>query len=479
MGTIHPTPLSFGCISIRKVVENNHRLDVSAYNMKALKALTTVVHSKYGSIPLPRLIKDAFVGNRFKRIYTDSTRDIPFFKPSDIENIYPKPSKYISAKTDAELDELRLDRDMLLITCSGTIGKTSLVERSLDNQVMSHDLLRVKFKEEYDLGYVYAFFNTEIGLTILQSNNYGAVIDHIEPEHLNKIFIPDAPIAKRETINNLIRESYDLREKSNELIEEAQNLLYRELGLSEISTLTPRQYNSKAGFNNFTIRLSKSDLRLDVSYHVPIVDEIINKISQNADYVTTLGNEKISESIILPGRFKRIYVDKEHGIPFFGGKQLLSLNPSNLKYLSNLFHGDRIKDELFLKENMCAISCSGTIGKVMIVPKHWEGWAMNQHVIRVMPKSKEIAGYIYAWVDSSYCKPLIERFIYGSNVDEVDDLQIAKVPIPIIKNKELMNEINNGVLQANRLRYDAFLKEQEALTIMNEILKEVSIGQDV
>ena len=79
------------------------------------------------------------------------------------------------------------------MTCSGTIGKTSLVGAKLDNQVFSHDLLRITFQHEYDLGYVYAFFNTETGLSILQSNNYGAVIDHIEPEHLQRIPIPNAP----------------------------------------------------------------------------------------------------------------------------------------------------------------------------------------------------------------------------------------------------------------------------------------------
>ena len=121
---------------------------------------------------------------------------------------------------------------------------------------------------------------------------------------------------------------------------------------------------------------------------------------------------------------------------------------------------------------MCAISCSGTIGKVMIVPKHWEGWTMNQHVIRIVPESNDLAGYIYAWVDSQYCKPLIERYIYGSVVDEIDDEQIAHIPIPIIRNKEKLKIINDNVLKANKLRYKAYLKEQEAFKIMNNIIED-------
>ena len=96
---------------------------------------------------------------------------------------------------------------------------------------------------------------------------------------------------------------------------------------------------------------------------------------------------------------------------------------------------------------------------------------MNQHVIRVVPQSDKIAGYIYAWVDSQYCRPLIERYIYGSVVDEVNDEQIAQVPIPIIKNKDALRKINDDVLKANNLRYQAYQKEQDALNIMNEIIE--------
>ena len=455
------------------MVSNGHRYDASAYNIEAMNALREVKRNKYGYVNLlgqDGFIKEAFVGSRFKRIYTENSCDIPFFLPSDIENVYPKASKYISSKTDTDIESLRVKANMLLMSVSGTIGKTAIVRNRLDNCVFSHDLLRVYFKGKYDLGYVYAFLNTEVGLLILQSNNYGAVIDHIEPEHLANVPIPNAPEELKKVIHNLIVESYDLRDKSNDLVDESQALLYRELQLPDINTIKGKYYAEDKGFKNYVVKASELNGRLDGSYHIPQVEEIIKVISKNAAEVTTLGDNRISSNVILPGRFKRIYVDKDHGVPFFGGKQLLSLNPTNIKYLSLTHHGDRIENQLLLEKNMCAVTCSGTIGKVMIVPKHWEGWTLNQHVMRIKPTSGNVAGYIYAWLDSPYAKPLIIRNTYGAVVDEIDDNQLSTVAIPLLKNKDIQQKINDLVLEANELRYQAYVKEQEAINKMNDII---------
>lgn len=55
--------------------------------------------------------------------------------------------------------------------------------------------------------------------------------------------------------------------------------------------------------------------------------------------MTTVGDPRISREVILPGRFKRVYVDEGYGRVFIGGKQLYELDPTNKKYLSNVHHG--------------------------------------------------------------------------------------------------------------------------------------------
>lgn len=439
-----------------------------------MNALSVVRHSPYGWVYLwgrDGLVEDAYVGSRFKRIYTDNREDIPFFLPSDIEDIYPSPSKYISNKTRVNLEELRVHKGLLLVSVSGTIGKTSLVGKKLDKQVFSHDLLRVSFKGIYDLGYVYAYLNTETGLKLLQSNNYGAVVDHIEPEHLAKVPIPNAPEEIKRRIHVSIVASYDLRDQSNDLIDEAQHLLYEALDLPENPDLKPKYYAPDAGFRCFSMSSNELNGRFDASYHLPEIKEIHSLISKQAAEVTTLGDPRISKKIKVGNRFKRVYVNKGDGAVYLNGKAIGQLDPNGLekKYLSLKIHAQQIREQLILKENMLLITCSGTLGKVVLVPKHWDGWIGTHDLIRVFAPDT-MSGYIYSYLSSSIGQKLLMRSAYGAVVDHIEPSHVSEVAIPLLKDKSLQSHINDLVLEANGLRYEAYLKEQDALSQMEKVL---------
>lgn len=349
------------------------------------------------------------------------------------------------------------------------MGNVLLQVRQLSENCFQDDVIRISFKQPYCLGYVYAFLNTDIGLTILQSNNYGAVIDHIEPEHLSRVPIPNAPNNIKREIHNLIIDSFDLRDQSNDLIDKAQKLLYQELQLPDINKIRPKYYSQNKGFRNFTVKVSSLNMRLDASYHLPNINDVLELISKNAEEVTTVGNQRVSKKIILAGVFKRNYVDAKFGVPFLGGRDMMQLNPKVEKFLSKEIHKDRIKKELEVFENYVLVSDRGTIGKVQIVPKHWKNWAVSQNVIKIIPQ-EGIAGYLYAYLSSDYASVLIHREIYGSVVDMIDDNSVSVIPIPLLKDKNIQKIINDCVLQANEIRYQAYLKEQEAINKMNEIL---------
>lgn len=469
-----PDPLRYTSVALSEVYSNNTRLEASAFNLEAKAAKYKVEHCRHGYVHLwgeNSMVKRAYHAGRFKRNYVEKgTPDsVGFLGSSEMLNTNPQPVKYIKRNLASD-KSLMVKKHTVLLSCSGTIGNTTFVNRTLEKYAFSQHIIRLEC-ENYS-GYIYACLNLPEVKNQILSMTYGAVIQEIEPEHLKNIIIPNAPDLIKKKIHNLVVESYDLRDKSNELIDKAEQILYEELQLPPIEQLKPTYFDKDVDLRNYATKLSELNLRLDCSYHTPETTSILGVIRKNAKEVRRIGDKEISKEIILAGRFKRTYVDNKNGIPFFGGKQLLELNPSNMKYLSVDQHAKRIVKELQLKENMIAVTCSGTIGKINIVPKHWENWALNQHVMRIVPATDDIAGYIYCWLNTDYAYHLIVRNTYGSVVDEIDDQQLAQVVIPLLKNETKQKEINNKVLQANDLRYQAYLKEQEALSIMEKILED-------
>ena len=466
---VNESPVKWCAVALSDVVARGKRLEASVFDVEAKQARATVVNGKYKWHALggkDGLIQNAYYPGRFKRIYCDKRTGEAFYLPSQMAEVYPKSEKYISALTKCDISELRLKPNTLLLTRSGTIGTVSLVSKTTQGKVYSDDVIRVSFNEVYDTGFIYTFLKSKTGSKILTTNGYGSVITHLEPEHLATVPIPDAPTMLKKKIHDLIVRSYELRDESNDLIDQATALLIDELKLPDINAFDVGLYKKAAPVDTFSVRLSKMSGRLDASYHVPLVDAIIEHLKRYAEEVTTVGDPRISREVILPGRFKRVYVDEGYGRVLIGGKQLSELDPSSKKYLSTAKH-DKMLKKLEVHEGTTLITRSGTIGKIAIVPKHWEHYIPSDHIIRVIPANKDIAGYLNIFLASDYGKALITRFTYGSVVDEIDDNHVRQIAIPLLKNHEVQKRINDLALEANEKRYQAYLLEQEALQIMD------------
>lgn len=462
------SPLKFCTVTLSDVISRGKRLEASVFDVEAKHARAAVEHGKY---PVTMVggadgLASSYVCGRFKRIWLEKS-DLPIYQPSSITDIYPTPDGYISHKTQTNIDALRVHAGQVLMTCSGTIGKVSFVSKTLDNQIFSHDLLRIDANNPEDAGYIYAYLKSKIGNKILLTNSYGAVITHIEPEHLATVPIPNAPVDVKKRINDLIVGSYELRDASNELIDEATALLVKELQFPDIRDFDVALYKKDAGVDTFSVKLSDMAGRVDASYHVPIVDAIVEHMKQHAAEVTAIGDSRISKEVLLPPRFARVYVEEGYGSVLLGGKQIYELDPSGKKYISNSKHKD-ILNVLQVRQNTILITRSGTIGKVVLVPRHWDKWVPSDDIIRIVPMDDSVAGYIFVFLQSEYGQVLIDRFTYGSVISHIDDNHVSRIPFPLLKNEDVQRQINDLALEANEKRYEAYKMEQQALRIVDK-----------
>jgi type I restriction enzyme S subunit len=461
------------CVSIKlsEILERGKRLDASYFELEGEIARQIIADCTYSKLPL--FSENGFAQNiyhfpRFKRIFIK--KGIPIFTASQILDFIPKPDKFVSIKTKADLNALTLKEGQIVVTCSGSIGFCSIVTETLKNKVFSHDLIRIECNNQNEIGYVYAFLKTKIGYKILTTNNYGSVVTHIEPEHLANVTIPNLSDNLKKEIHGDIMQSFKHRDKAVALFKNADELLYKMLELPPLETLKPRYLNGTNELRVFSRKISDWQHRFDGSFHLPIVDEIIKQLKKSPVELTTVGDKRVSEKIILPGRFKRVYVNEEYGTLFLSGGDILQFDPSQVKYLSKSKHNKRVYEELTLFENMILVTRSGTVGNVIISPEHFEGWTANEHILRIIPSKETNAGYIYAFLTSSYGRELIRRFTYGSVVDEIDDKQLASVEFPL-PSRSIQDEIGNLVLDANKKWTEAYRLEKITIAKVEDLIK--------
>lgn len=461
-------PVKWCVVTLSEVLSAGKRIDATMFDMELKAARSALAESPYekGMLVGKNGLCTAYRPGICKRIFVEkSDKSIGMLTPSQVTDVAPKIEKYLSVRMQEQISNWFVQRGEILLTCSGTIGKVSLVTDTLYNKCVSQNLIRIVPKENDDAGYVYAFLKSKIGQLFLTRNNYGAVIQHIDPEHLTKIPIPVAPKALRNRIHELIDQSYSLRDESNRLLDEATKILTESLKLPAMEEL--QGIHHPEALQTFSIKLSQMEGRADASYHVPIVSSIINHLNKYAGRVAVIGEKDISKAILLPGRFKRIYVDEGYGITFFSGKNISELDPTDKRYLSFSQHDRKIKDELLIRENMILVTCSGTIGNTVLVPKHWDGWAMTHDIIRLILKD-DIQGYCFVWLNSEYGRTILQSLQYGSVVQHIEKEHISRMPIPLLQDKKAQRKINDLALEANRKRYDAYLLEQQAIEIMND-----------
>ena len=456
-------------VSLSDVIFRGKRLEASVFDVEAIQALALINNGKYKTVPLygdQGIVNKAHYGSRLKRNYVtpEHENSIGFIGSSEMLDIYPRPVKFM---VDGEkVHDLHVKEGTVLLSRSGTIGNVTFVNKTLSKFLVSEHAIRLECTD--NSGYVYTFLKTKIGKKLVCSNIYGAVIQQIEPAHLTMVPVPDAPKEIKERIHNLIVESFKLRDESNELIDQATALLIDELKLPSISEFKQNNIKNSANVNAFSVKLSNLAGRVDASYHLPTVDKIVEHLKKYAKEVTTIGDERISKQIILAGVFKRTYVEEEYGYPFLGGKEITQLSPKTEKYLSKPIHKKRYEKELKVTENTILVTDRGTIGTTTIVPRHWNGYAVSQNVLKLVPANNNIAGYIYIFLNSEWGTELIRRQTYGSVVDMIDNNSLSSVEIPLLKNQDIQNRINDLALKANQKRYEAYILEQEALRIMDE-----------
>lgn len=464
--------------------EGEHRLDATYYAREGFAARRALSECGFELKRLDDIVQDIFILGRFRRIYaTDSNAGWPYLSASEALTFRPVSNRWIAKDYAPRKSKKHFaKRGWILMSCSGTVGRAVIATKRLEAFFLTHDLARIVPKGSPPVGYVYAYLSCWIGQALLRKDQYGSAIKHLEAHHIAGVPVPLVGESQRQTIHDQVARAYSLREEANDLLDEADEMLHSELGLQRFDeSLVPylpvaRQETAGLAMPHpraFVTRVSELAERLDASYHVPIARTAVGLLGELKYQPSEL--KDLAQQVIVPPRFKRVYVPKEHGVPFLQGSHVAMMKPYDLKYLSRA-HTKRL-DRWIVRAGWVLVTCSGTVGRVSVVSSFQDRWAASQHILRIVSaQDRSHPGYLAAFLMTPYGRHQVAAKVYGAVVDELTENDMAAVLIPQAP-LELQTRIGKRVVSAFEKKDEATEVEEAAIRRLETLLAAPRAGR--
>ena len=362
-------------------------------------------------------------GPQFVRNFVDDPdHGVPFLGTSsmlraDLSNL---PLLRKRDAVSAKLAYLRIDPGMTLISCSGTIGRMVYARPDMAGMWSNQDILKVvPNAKKVRSGYLYAFLSSKFGVPLVTSGTYGAIIQHIEPQH-----IADLPVPRLG--EELEREAHRLIEHAAKLRSEAASA--RSTIVEEASASLDWSHRATCGLHT-TANSSNVQHRLDAFHHGSGVRAARERLA--AGDSRRLGD--MVEDVFEPNRGARRKVeDPVCGVPFLSSSEVFRLDPVG-DYLISRKRTPHLERQLVTERDMLlprSGQLGGVIGRAVLPLPSYYGSAASEHLVRIRCKSREDA--FFAWAvfatEPGYYAAIGTAF--GSSIPSLDCVMLADLRIP-------------------------------------------------
>lgn len=404
-------------INIQTVRSSSFRIDPS-YHLSDAVLLSEKLHSlPYPLVAIKEVVDKVFYGNIFTRIYVkDAKYGVPYLAASDTVLSNIDTGVYLSRKQASLLNHLFLKKDWILITCSGTIGNVTYTTKEFENKIATHDLIRIIPNDNKILrGFLYAYLASKYGKIQLTQSSFGAVIKHINIDHISAISVPQFDSSFQKKVDALVRDSAKLRDEAKMALIEATSYFNKRFPIGAQTTRFFSKsihslYSNWASFNN----------NLEVA-------AFVNLYSHNSFKI----KEKTTK-VFAPPMFKHIYLSKDNGYPFMTGGELSGYNIRYYRWLSPRGVGT-ISDYVINKGTLLLYksgSLDGMIGSTYLVDDTQVGCCLSDHVIRVVFDDLKLSYWTFAFLKSEGGIRMLKSLATGSAIPFITPERIEEVCVP-------------------------------------------------
>ncbi|SDD85734.1 Type I restriction modification DNA specificity domain-containing protein [Dyadobacter soli] len=440
--------------------DSDLRLDASYHLSDGPIAKARLKTSPYSLTTLKNECDKIFSGAIFKRTYVNSYKyGWPYLTGSDMVKADINSGKYISKKSTKQAEELRIQKDWILISCSGTLGNCVFTNSDFEGRIGTHDLIRVIPNEKsVKKGYLYAYLASKYGYGLLIQSSYGGVVKHIEPHHIENIPIPILPEAQQQEINNLITKATDLRVEANGLLKVSIEKFYDGINLAQEHLEALNKPLEREISNSYKISMNElSANTFRGRNYSPRKQRIIN-VLKTGEHNNL--RDVLSVDPFYGARYKRIESHSLNSVELLSQGDIFDLKPKGrsiaTRSIKNL-HQEIVSKGTILIPAQGTLGENEIFGRAKFVWGYLEKKVIAGHAMRFIPDERRIQpGYLFAVLSSSLWFRMLRNTVYGTNLLGFIVPLINDLPIPRIGNvKE--SEID-------QLVKDAY----EMLTIANE-----------
>jgi restriction endonuclease S subunit len=454
-----------------------HRLDCQPYLAGALEARIILERLPVEKVPLKTLTTGheggIYNGPQFARRYVlDPMHGVPFLTGSSIQ-VSDLSRLPLLSKRDAlskRLSFLKLVPRTTLISCSGTIGKMSYARAEMEQMWSSQDVLKVvPDPKKVSPGYLYAYLSSKFGIPLVVSGTYGAIIQHIEPQHVADLPVPRLRREKEKAIGARMDSASEKLSKHSLLMRTATETLMREAGLQDVK---PNGWNSdcsrlsweKNGISSTTLRALNFDPR------ARRIDEKIRGMKYDS-----LGDLCEKDSFRGKTIFKRIESAPEYGALLIGQKEAFQVRPEGRWISRASIQGLGLQ----VPAGTTLIASHGTLGEFELycraayVTTRTSEFAFSGDFYRCIPRAAKILpGYLYAFLRSETAFRLLRTMSTGGKQQSLHPLLIYSLPIPRLAKKT--EEQVAAIVQEAAECFDAYLiyEEEAWKSLETELLQE-------
>lgn len=456
--------------------EQGYRLDASPYLSGAYEARKLLERLSVPKEPLRSLTTGhdggIYNGPKFRRVYVHDRRyGVPFLGSTDMLEADFSWLPLLRKRDAKSLPYLEVQEGMTLISCSGTVGRTTYVRPDMAGFWSSQDIMKVNpDRSKIRPGYLYAYLRSRFGISMITSAAYGAIIQHIEPHHIADLPVPRLDREIEERIHELVQEAAELRARFQAGVVAATRDLFASAGLPELIDLAWHKQPREIGFA--AMGVNATSLRaVNYSARARHIMDRLRSVSHK-----TLGDICEGGQLSRGPRFKRVRTEPGHGARLVGQRQAFWVRPEEdwIALRPVELAGLYVQDETVMVASRGLVGENSLIGRAIFVTGSWLEYAYTEDFLRVISGDPDIPGaYLFAFLRSEAAFRVLRSMLVGTGPQDIHPELRRQIPVPLCTPADRAR-IAETVRQAYRDRDEADSKEDEALRLLDEAVREAA-----